>query len=77
MANENPNLNDAATGEITEYITKEQREIVAAAARRLGVVEAAKRLGISSEAMLRVCGDFGSQPGTEALVVQRLGRLEG
>lgn len=60
-----------------EYITPEQRQIIADAARRLGVGEAAKRLGISSEALLRVAHDHGSQPGTEALAASRLGRLEG
>lgn len=60
-----------------EFISAEQREVVAGAIRRLGVCEAARRLGISNESILRLAGDFGSQSGTEALAVQRLDRLAG
>ena len=56
-------------------MTADQRTAVAVAIRRLGVCEVAKRLGISNESILRIAGDFGSQAGTEALVVQRLERL--
>lgn len=62
---------------MSDHITDEQRAVLATAIRRLGVIEAAKRLGLSNEAVLRVAGDFGSQAGTEALLVQRLDRLVG
>ncbi len=58
-----------------EFISKEQRAIIAEALDRLGVSEAAKRLGISNESVLRLAGGWGSQSGTEALAVQRLDRL--
>lgn len=60
---------------VDEFISTEQRAVVASAIRRLGVSEAARRLGISNESILRLAGDFGSQAGTEALAVQRLDRL--
>ena len=61
---------------VVEYISAEQREMVAAAIRRLGIADVAKRLGLSNEAVLRLAGNFGSQAGTEALAVQRLERLK-
>ncbi len=60
---------------MSDYISDDQRAKIGEAIRRLGVTEAAKRLGISNEALLRVAGDFGSQAGTEALAVQRIERL--
>lgn len=58
-----------------EFITTEQRRVVLSAIHRLGVSEAARRLGISNESILRVAANAGSQAGTEALTVQRLERL--
>jgi len=58
-----------------QFITAEQRQTIAEAIRRLGLTEVATRLGISTESVCRVAGDFGSQAGTEALAVQRLERL--
>ncbi len=59
-----------------ELISAEQRAVVSSAIHRLGVTEAAKRLGISNESILRLAGGYGSQAGTEALVAQRLDRLD-
>lgn len=59
-----------------EHITKEQREQLAEAIRKLGIVEVAKRLGLARESVARVAGNFGSQAGTEALAAARMGRLE-
>ena len=58
-------------------MTKKQREQIANAIHTLGATEVARRLGLSTEAVLRLAGDFGTQAGTEALAVQRLGRLDG
>ena len=60
---------------MSDQITDDQRATIAEAIRRLGVIEAARRLGISNEATLRLAHAYGSQPGTEALAVSRLGRL--
>ena len=59
----------------TEFITAEQRAVVASAIHRLGVSEAGRRLGLSNESVMRVAHGYGSQAGTEALTAQRLGRL--
>lgn len=57
-------------------MTAEQRARVARAIRTIGATETARRLGLSTEATLRVGGDFGSQPGTEDRAVLRLPRLD-
>lgn len=56
-------------------MTQEQRAQVVDALQRLGVPEVAKRLGLSNESVLRLAVGVGSQVGTEALAVARLGRL--
>ena len=58
-------------------MTLTQRERIAQAIRTLGATETARRLGLSTEATLRLAGDFGTQAGTEALATQRLDRLNG
>lgn len=65
------NMNDE------QAITDAHRAQIGDAIRRLGVSEVARRLGLSNESVLRLAGDFGSQTGTEALAVSRLGRLAG
>lgn len=59
-----------------EIISQEQRATLAAAIKRLGISEVSRRLGLSHESVLRLAADAGSQAGTAALAVQRLGRLE-
>jgi hypothetical protein len=56
-------------------MTNKERERIAIAIRTLGATETARRLGLSTEATLRLAGDFGTQAGTEALAAQRLDRL--
>jgi len=58
-----------------EHITSEQRAAVVEAIHRLGVSEAAKRLGLSNESVLRLAIGAGSQSGTEALAASRIERL--
>jgi hypothetical protein len=59
-----------------EEFGPEHRAKISAAIKRLGVSEVARRLGISTEGVLRLGGGFGSQAGTKALAVQRLPVLD-
>jgi hypothetical protein len=53
-----------------------QRAKIAEAIRSYGASEVARRLGLSTEAVLRLAGDFGSHEGTELLAIKRLGALD-
>jgi hypothetical protein len=58
-------------------MTNEQRARVAQAIRLLGATKTAEILGLSTEATLRVAGDFGPRAGSDALAAQRLPLLDG
>lgn len=60
----------------TTRLTDEQRQRIADAIKAFGAREVAKRLRLSREATLGlVVAGGGSHEGTEALAIQRLGRL--
>jgi hypothetical protein len=67
---------ESEASNVESHISKEQREVLVEAIRRLGVTEVAKRLGLSGEATCRVAGDFGCNAGTECQAAQRLERLK-
>jgi hypothetical protein len=54
----------------------EHRARICAAIKVRGASEVARRLGLSTEAVLRLAGDFGSHEGTEVLALQRLSALD-
>ena len=51
------------------------RTRIAEAIRSLGASEVARRLGLSTETVLRLAGGFGAHPGTELLAVTRIEAL--
>ncbi len=62
--------------ERSEHMTDEQRRKIAVAVKTLGASEVARRMRLSTEAILQLAVGARSQEGTELLAVQRLASLD-